>query len=278
MLMPMKRTRKIVGIVLLALIVVVVAAFLMIDQIARKAVEIGGETAMGVPTTLDKMSLKPFSGKGALEGLTIGNPEGFETPHFMRLGEASAAMDVGSVFKSTVVMNSIELAGLDINLEKRDEGANYEVILDNMKSGEEAPPEEEGGKQFLVERIVVSNITVHADVVVLGKTADRVTLRIPRIELENVGSETGSGVIMSQLMGTIVKSVLVAVVEQGAKVLPKVVVTGVGAGLEKLGGAGKIAVKVVGDVTADVGGKVVNVVGGVAKGIGKLFGGDDEDK
>lgn len=272
----MTRAKKILGGVLLGLIVLVMAAILMLDHIARKAVEIGGEAAMGVPTTLDKLSLKPLKGEGDLEGLKIGNPEGFETPHFMRLSDGSAALDTGSLFKSTVVMNSIELSGLDIHLEKREEGANYEVILKNMESAEESAPEEKGGKQFLVERIVVRDVTVHADVIVLGKKADRVVLRIERIELENVGTETESGVIMSQLLGTIVKSVLVAVVQQGAKVLPKVVVTGVGAGLEKLGGAGKVAVKVVGKVSANVGDKVVDVVGGVAKGIGGLFGGDDD--
>jgi len=271
----MKRTRKILGIVVLALVVVVVGAMLMMDQLARKAVEIGGESAMGVPTTLDKLSLRPFKGEGDLKGLTIGNPEGFETAHFMSLREGAAALDVGSLLKPRVVMNSIELKGLDINLEKRDEGANYEVILENMKTEEEAPPEEEG-RHFLVERIVVEDITVHADVAVLGKKATRVDLHIERIELENVGTETESGVIMSQLMGTIVKSVLVAVVQQGAKVLPDVVVTGVGAGLEKLGGAGKVAVKVVGKVTYKVGDKVVDVIGGVAKGIGGIFGGDDD--
>jgi hypothetical protein len=262
-------------IVLLIPVALVVVAWVFLDHFAKKAVEIGGEHAMGVPTALDSIRLRPLVGHGSIEGLQISNPKGFETPYFMRLSEAKASMDVSTVFTDTVVVKSIELDGLKAHLEKRKDGSNYEVILANMKKGEEegASGEEEPGKKFLVERITVRNIDVRADVAVAGEKLTSVDLRIDRIDLENVGSATDSGVIMSELMGTIVKAVLTAIVEQGARVLPEVMVNGLGAGLK---GVGKVGF----NVTVSVGGKTVKVLGGAGKAVGGaikgIFGGGDD--
>ncbi|HEX5137495.1 MAG TPA: hypothetical protein VFY93_11015 [Planctomycetota bacterium] len=277
--------KKILLIVLLIPVVLVVGAWIFLDQIAKKAVEVGGEQAMGVPTALDGISLKPVAGKGTIEGLQVSNPQGFDSPFFMRLDKGDAALDVGSVFKDTIVMNSIELDGLEVHLEKAHGSSNYGTILENMKKGEEKAPSEEGGKKFLVQQVVVRNIRVHADVAVAGQTIKTVHLNIEEIKLENVGSDTGSGVVMSQLMGTIVKAVLSGIVQAGGEVLGDVA-KDLGAGLA---GLGKVGVKVLGKVTGQVGGEAVKVLGGAGKavggaakdaikGIGGLFGGDDDEK
>ncbi|MCK6459198.1 MAG: hypothetical protein L6Q95_04805 [Planctomycetes bacterium] len=283
----MSRKKKVLLVVLLIPVLLIAGAWIFLDHIAKRAVEVGGTAAMGVPTSLDSISLSPVRGEGRIEGLQVSNPTGFETPYFMRLSSGAAAMDVGSVMTDTVVVKSIELDGLKAHLEKSKEGANYEVILANMKKGEEEGVKgEEPGKKFLVERIVVRNIDVRADVAVAGEKLSSVDLHIDEIVLENIGSGSESGVIMSQLMGTIVKAVLTAIVEQGARVLPEVMVNGLGAGLK---GLGKVGIKVVGNVTAKVGDKAVEVLGGAGKavggaakdaikGIGGIFGGDDEDK
>lgn len=274
----MSRKKKTLLVALLIPVILVVGVWMFLDHIAKRAVEVGGTQAMGVQTSLDGISLRPFQGVGRIDGLQISNPAGFETPYFMRLSTGAASMNVGSVLEDTIVVKSIELDGLKAHLEKSKNGANYEVILANMKKGEEEPAAEAPGKKFLVERIVVRNIEVRADLAVAGEKLSSVDIRIDEINLENVGSDSESGVIMSQLMGTIVKAVLTGIVEQGARVLPEVMVNGLGAGLK---GLGKVGVKVVGKVTAKVGGKAVDVIGGAAKdaikGIGGIFGGDDDD-
>jgi hypothetical protein len=272
----MTRKKKVLLGVLLIPVVLVVGAWVFLDQIARRAVEIGGEQAMGVPTALDGITLKPLRGEGSLEGLKISNPKGFETPFFMNLSNGSAALDMGSLFKDTVVMKTIDLDGLEAHLEKTSQGSNYGVIIDNMKKGEEAAKTEEPGKKFLVQTVVVRNIRVHAEIA-LGQT---VHLNIDEVRLEEVGSDTGSGVIMSQLMGTIVKAVLAAIVEQGAELIPGIA-KDLGSGLGKLGAVGaKVTVKVAGKAVKVLEG-VGKAAGGVAKdaikGIGGIFGGDDEE-
>ncbi|MFI5403126.1 MAG: hypothetical protein ACHQ1G_09330, partial [Planctomycetota bacterium] len=139
---------------------------------------------------------------------------------------------------------------------------------------------EEGGKKFLANRIVIRDISVRADLAIAGEKLSSVDLQIDEILLENVGSDTEGGKITSQVMHTIVKAVLAAILEQGARVLPEVMVNGLGAGLK---GLGKVGFKVVGNVTVKVGGKVIKVLGGAGKTIGGVVngifgGGDDEDE
>ncbi len=127
--MTVKR-KILIGLPLL-LVLLLVGAYVFLDHLAKRAIEIGGEQAMGVPTSLEGIALKPIRGEGSLEGLQVSHPSGFETPFFMRLSKADAALDMGSIFTDTVVMKSIELDGLTAHLEKSKEGANYEVILAN---------------------------------------------------------------------------------------------------------------------------------------------------
>jgi hypothetical protein len=205
----------------------------------------------------------------------ISNPQGFGTPHFMALGHGAIEMEVGTVFEDTVVAPSLLIEDLDVNLEKGDQGANYEVILANLKKGEEPPPEEaEGGKKFIVREVVMRNIRVQTDVTVAGAKLTQVEIRFDEIRLENVGSETEGGALLSGLMGRIVAATLRAVFEQAGDILPDVIRNGLGAGLEGLGKLGKGSVKVVGKVTRNVGGKMVEGVGKVVEGIGGIFGRD----
>lgn len=264
----------------LALVLLLVVAFLFLDRIAEAAVEIGGEAAMGVPVSVGSIDVSPFAGRSHTEGLVISNPKGFETPFFMSLSRSDTSLEIGSLLEDTVIVNSIELQGLKAHLEKTKEGSNYEVILANMQEEEEeGAAGEEGGKKFLAKRIVVRDIDVRADLAIAGEKLSSVDLHIEEILLENVGSDTEGGRITSQVMHTIVKAVLAAILEQGARVLPEVMVNGLGAGLK---GLGKVGFKVVGNVTAKVGGKAIKILGGAGKAVGGvvsgIFGGDDDDE
>ena len=70
----MKLLKRIALVVLVLLLLGVAGAFLFLDSIVRSAIEKGGTTAAGVPTTLDKADASIFSGQFGLEGFAIANP------------------------------------------------------------------------------------------------------------------------------------------------------------------------------------------------------------
>ena len=83
--------------VVLVIVVAVVALLLSLDAGVKKAVEGGGSYALKVPVTLEKASVSITGGKASLRGLTIKNPEGFNTARAVHLGEAAVEIKLGSV-------------------------------------------------------------------------------------------------------------------------------------------------------------------------------------
>ena len=204
------------------LIVAVIIAAVSIDSIAKAGVEQGGTYALGVETSLNSVDIKLLSGGVALNGLNVANPEGFTTPHFLALNDGSVDVSLASLRSDTVEIATFELAGIDINLEKSSQGANYKAILDNLKKlegnrkdeGESAPAKDTGGgKQFVIRTLTIKDVSVHADVLPIGGEATRVNAKIDAIELKDVGSN--GGVDMGQLISIITKAIMQSIANAG---------------------------------------------------------------
>jgi len=161
-------------------------------------------------------------------------------------------------------------------------------------SGEaEDPPAEEGeeGKEFVVEKILIKDISVTAYVIqIVSQAARPVKVNIPQIEMTYSSKD---GATIQDLTELIMQTILTAVVNNAGELLPGMIVDGLTEGLEQLpvlADAGVAVVvegaKVVGVVGEEVGkvleavgkdgGKVIEGVGkaveDVGKGVGKEVG------
>ncbi|MEO1583595.1 MAG: AsmA family protein [Planctomycetota bacterium] len=279
----------VVGVILALLIGVVVVAFVAIDQVAKQGVERGATYALDVPTTLDGADVDIFGGAVGLAGLTIANPEGYDTPHFLSLGSADAAVDLATLQEDTVEVPALIIDGIDIYLDKEDGKANYDVILDNLKRFEkasdpdapEAPPAAEDPdapkKKFVIRKIEVRNVTAHVEFVPLAGDLARTTVTVPEIILEDVGEK--DPVTIAKLTNVLIKAIFASVISVGSDVLPAGVIDGLNAGL---GGLTDLASSGIGmgidvgegvvNIVGDVGGVAVGAAGDVLKGAGGLAG------
>ncbi|MCZ6785843.1 MAG: AsmA family protein [Planctomycetota bacterium] len=276
----LKLILKILAIGAALLLIAMLIVLWQIDSIGRSAVESAASDALGVTTTLDEMNIAVFGGTCSWSGLTIGNPEGFKTPHFMKLDRGEVAVSLGTLMEDKIVFPKFHLEGLDINLEKSKEGANYEVILENASSGEKEEQEtsDEPGKVFLIEEILITDIVVHADVDALIK--NHITVKIPEIHITNLSSDDPSA-SLKPVMRKIIRAVMAAVLKTG--LLPKEITQGLAAGLQGFGNLGKVGLEVYKGAGAEALTAGEGVLGGAAKKLGGLFGGskkkkNDEDK
>ncbi|MBX3353241.1 MAG: hypothetical protein KF684_09925 [Phycisphaeraceae bacterium] len=285
-----------VGLGALALGLVLVSALLfvvLIDGIAKRGIERGGTYALAVPTTLDSASVGLMSGSFSMAGLEVKNPEGFTAPHFLKLGDGSVNVTLGSLTKDVVELPTLTLSGIDMYLVKEGGKANYQVIMDNLKrfeTEEKQKPATDDGKKFVIRRVELNDVTVRATVLPIGGAANTVDVKIPQIVLNDVGSG-GKSVSMAQIMDIVIKAVFsTAISLDGA--LPGDIADGLKGGLAQLGSLGDMGV----GVAAQVGGQAVEVIGGVAgeagkaiegvgknvedaaKGITNLFGGGKKDE
>jgi hypothetical protein len=211
-------TRIVVGVIVL-LILVVLGAWLMIDSIAKKGIEVSGEYALGVPTKVNGVDLSLLGGTLRIDTLDIANPSGFASPHLMKSGTFDLGVRPASVLGGTVELTHFTLDGLDVNIEQKLDRNNVSVVLDHVKKlggggeGPAKPEGKEGGRKVKVDTVTVKNVVAHVHL--LGGLP--VTVNVPTIELHDVGSD---GAPTSQIINRIVTAVLAAVIEKGKGVIP----------------------------------------------------------
>jgi hypothetical protein len=271
MLKPVRIVVGLVGTLIVLLIVGVVIAGIFIDSIARKGIEAGSTFALGVPTSLEKASVGITSGTFSMAGLTVDNPKGFEGK-FMTLGSGSVAVSLSSLTSDTVVLPKFQLSDLELDLERGSSGANYQIILDNLKrleSGQKSKEPSKPGKKFKISEISISNVTVHADM--LGGPAGLTKVNVPihEIKLMNVGSD-GSGVDIPELTSVILEAILAAAIDKGGGLIPADIMGDLKGGLGQLSGFTKVGVQTIGkagEQLTQLSGDLGKATQGVQKGV-----------
>jgi hypothetical protein len=276
----MKLLKRIILFGILGIIVLLIAAgvivTLSINSIARRGIEVGSTSALGVPTTLKSASVGLFSGKFGLNGLDVANPQGgYPSTHFVQLGDAKVAVSLGSLTMDTIEIPSFTMDGLDVHLERRGGKSNYDIILENIEKftggkGKPKPaePKQPGSeKKLIIKELTLRNITIHTDLVDAGTPGlsdlTKITVPIPEIKLTDVGKTGdgvgGSGVTIRELSSIIVQTIMAAVVEKGG-VLPEQLLGELKTRLTSLGGLEGLKLS------------IITEAGGSVKALGEQFG------
>jgi uncharacterized protein involved in outer membrane biogenesis len=277
----MKKLIKMVVVLAVLVIVAIVAVVFYIDSIAKSAIERGSTFALGVPTTLDKADVKILAGEFEMGGLDVSNPHGYGTDHFLTLKDGDVAVSLGSLRQPTVELPQLTLSGIDMNLEKKDGKANYQVILDNLKKLEsgETKPADPDAQKYVIRKLNVRDIMVHLD---MGIT--KLDVPVDEIVLEDVGSG-GKAVKITDLAGVLIKAVLTAVANKAGDIIPGDIAGELKGALAQLESLEQIAdVKKIGEIgkkLTDDAGKVIGEIGDKLPGVGDKAGdglGDVGDK
>jgi hypothetical protein len=252
---PVKIALGLAGALLALILIALLVAGLFIDSIARKGIEAGASYALEVNTKLDKANVGIFSGTFAMNGLSVDNPKGFNG-QFLKLGSGGVAVSLSSLTSDTVVLPKLSLANLDVDLERNASGANYKILLDNLKrleSGQKPkePAQQGPSKKFKINEISITDVNVHLDLVGGPAGLTKVNVPIHEIKLTNVGSD-GSGVDLPQLTSIILEAVLAAAVDKGGGLIPADINADLKANLQQLSGLAGVGVETVGKVGEQV--------------------------
>ena len=203
----MKWTRRLGFLVLLLVILVVVGLFYIAD-IAKKAIEAGGEKALGVTTTVEGCDVRVFSGTFGLDELRIANPQGFKEEDFLSLGAAEVDVPVGALLSGDKIhIPKLELEGIRLNLVHGVAGSNYGTIMDNLKGYYEASKSKSGeGKRFAIDSLVIQDVEIK--VVPMEELFTAVTIPLPRREFRGLGSDSSKGLLLAEILGVVVEAIL----------------------------------------------------------------------
>ena len=283
------------GFLLIVILIVlgVVFMFRSINTLAEKGIEAGGQKVLGVATDAEGVDVSLFGGTFAMEGLTISNPEGYPSPHFMALPASSVAVDLSTLQSEVIAIPELSIGKIDAYLDGTGGTANYKAILANVKKDEsgETPPADPDAQEFkfVINKLVLdgANVKVTGFPAMAQLTGD-VSVDVPKIELNDVGS--AEPLTTGELISLIVKTVLSSAVANGGGVLPADLMSGLKGQLSGLTGLDDLGITAIGDV-GELGGKLTeqaqekigevteDLQGTVKDKIGNLLGGggDDDD-
>lgn len=200
------------------LVALAVVAFFVVALSLGSIVK-GGVNKMGPQITQSKVELgaaqiSPFSGKGTLSNLVVGNPVGWESPHAFSLGEISIDVQPRSLMGDHVVVNSIVIDRPEITYETRITNSNLQDLMKNIQQAAGTDPQaQEQGKMVKIEvksfRLENAKLTAVAG-------GSSVSVDMPALLLENLGTKEG-GLTPQELSVAILKAVTAQAVQAGGK-------------------------------------------------------------
>ncbi len=231
----MKWIRRLLVLAVVLVLLVVGAAFLLIEPAVVTVVEKGGTHALGVETRLQDAKIGVLSGEFGLAGLSIDNPPGFEAEHFLDLSVTDVKVAMGSLMTDRVEIPRVLVSGVSLVLERNANGTNYDVLLENLErlsgpeqdgeppadgEGDGEPPAEEEapGKKLVIQELVLRDIGAKVSLFAVNGERKTIPIDLPEITIHNLGGEDGAtvDVVYSQL----IEELLEAVVAAGGDQLP----------------------------------------------------------
>jgi hypothetical protein len=262
----MKKLRKILLVILAAIVILAVAVVALVNLFADRAVKMGIETAatktLNVGVTINSLDLSIMAGKLTLGNLVINNPPGYQHPKLLELKQAQVEVDIRSLLSDTVKIKGIKLDGAEVVLEQR--GVSGNNIQDIIKSMPSAPKTQEttpqpSGKKLHIDNLEISNITVKAKLLPIPGKADTVTLKLAPIKMTNLGGD--NKLDTAALSSKILVAIANGIAEQGAGTLPDDMVGAMKSTLAKTAELGKEVIK----TTEDLGKELTEGLKGLLK-------------
>jgi uncharacterized protein involved in outer membrane biogenesis len=105
-----------------------------LGSLVKKGVETFGPEILKAPVTIQSVRLSPFSGKGSIKGLVIGNPKGFKTSSAFELGEVRIAIAPKSLATNLIVIDEISVIAPKVTYELARGGSNVAVLQRNVEA------------------------------------------------------------------------------------------------------------------------------------------------
>jgi len=197
------RTAIGLGVVLVA---VVILSVMSLNKIVKKGIETVGPEITKVSIQLDGVGLSPWSGRGSIKGLVLGNPEGYKAEYAIKLGQASVQLKPSSVLSDKIVVRSINIEGPEITLEGSGlKNNNLNKILENIDASLGTSSQSQSGKKLQIDELNISGGKIHLSLSVMGGRA--ITVPLPAIQLKNLGT-SAEGVTPGEAIQKTISAVL----------------------------------------------------------------------
>ncbi|VAX07353.1 hypothetical protein MNBD_GAMMA26-2633 [hydrothermal vent metagenome] len=171
------------GVLMVVLVAVAVYVTNNLNDLIVEAVEAFGAPVTQTEVKLESSDISFFSGEGTLNGLLIGNPEGYTGTSAFELGSLQVVLNSESSGDDVAVIKSIDIANPIITYESGGQaGSNLQQILENIAGFQG------GGPKIVIDRVTISDGQIK---IVTPLSGDGLSAPLPTIELTGIGREDG---------------------------------------------------------------------------------------
>jgi len=235
--------KKIFLILLVGLVLLGAGIYYGLGPVLNSGVLIGvnnlGPKLTQTHVSLADARLSPFSGRGTLTGLVVGNPAGWNADHAFRLGKIDLKVNLRSLRGDVIEIEEIVIEQPEFVYETRLVSSNLADLLKNIEAftGPSAPnakttPEAEASKPV---KLIVRSFRLVGAKATLGVGPAALPVPLPPIKLTDLGLAKG-GATPAELSSEVLGQVLANI----AKAAANPVNAGTAAG-KGVGGAAKKA-------------------------------------
>jgi hypothetical protein len=215
---------KKLGLALAVLLVLIAGAawylFSNLDGLIKTAIEKYGSAATAASVTVDNVDLSLSSGAGSINGLVVGNPAGFATPHALSLGSVGVQVDTSSIAGSgPIVIDEVTISQPQITYEVQglSTNSNLKAIQNNVQAfaASTVPAQQQQAQQSSsapARKEIIRDLIITGGEIGISSSAlngKALTVPLPVIHLTNIG-ENGGGAspaeIAQQVLGAITSS------------------------------------------------------------------------
>ena len=220
-----------------------------LEPIVKKLVNQYGSQITGTNVSLDGFKLSLMQGSMSLQGLKVGNPQGYQQENILSIGEASVKLNIGSLRTNIIEVESINIVAPEVSYEIKDVTRNnVQDLLKNIEKNtstsskaETKPVQSEAktdsttengqnSKKVVIDRLNITEGKINLGAS-LGKQGTTATIPLPAIELKDIGRENGKqGQSITETAVTILNKIFTTaydtVVKQGGEALKQIAAEG----------------------------------------------------
>ena len=197
-----------------------------------------GPRVLGAPVTLSSVTLAPWSGRGSLHGLVIGNPEGFKGTYALKVGEVTVALRLSTLMTDMVVIDRVVVRGPEIAYEMAAGSSNLSRLQKNAEAaaarfgagGDKPAADAKGDKAILIKDFLVTGGRVGLSAPGLG--GEDLGVALPDVHLTDMG---GKGKSPAETIALALRAVTGAAIQSVSRIGSKSLEAAAGTAVKALG-------------------------------------------
>ena len=150
----------------------------------------------GTVFNLKKSAILPFIGGGALTGLQLGNPTGYQAPWSLMLEKVQVNLNLRSLFSPKIIIRKIEIQSPALQHEMKGLENNFARITQNIRAysrekkgtGEKPQTEKKkSNRSIQIDSLEISGTTL--GFYLNGLPAGTASIPLPAVHLKNIGKD-----------------------------------------------------------------------------------------